>query len=210
MKVAIQKSWISGVLTALAASLCCISPLLTIFGGITGAANYFNWIEPYRPYLIGITVLAFAFAWYQQLVVIPLKQEDCCEPANRSFWQSKKFLLIITLFSAVLITFPYYSSLFYKAKPQTSANNTQSNFKYIRLDIKGMSCADCTRHIDGTLMGLAGVTSSNTSFKKALTVVRYDPTKTNADSIDHKIKEIGYQPTLIKNKKWHQRSCLIL
>lgn len=103
------------------------------------------------------------------------------------------------MFSGVLIAFPYYSSLFYKAQQQTSKINTQGNFKYVKLNIKGMGCADCTKHIDGTLMGLNGVASSSTSFEKAQTIVRFDPAKTNADSINHKIMEIGYLPTLIKN-----------
>lgn len=198
MKEATQKGWIGGIIAAIAASLCCIAPLLAIFGGLSGAATYFNWIAPYRPYLIGITVLVFAFAWYQQLVVMPKKEKDCCVPASRSFWQSKKFLLIVTLFAAVLTAFPYYSALFYKAPPKTTAVALQSNFKSIRLNIKGMGCADCTKHIDGSLMSLNGVTSSNTIFEKAETIVSYDPNKTNADSINHKIKEIGYQSTIIK------------
>ncbi|HVW96820.1 MAG TPA: mercuric transport protein MerTP [Mucilaginibacter sp.] len=195
-----QKSWIGGVLAALAASLCCIAPLLAIFGGISGAATYFNWVEPYRPYLIGITIIAFAFAWYQQLRFVPVKQEDCCEPAKRSFWQTKKFLLVITVFSAILMAFPYYSGLFYKAPVKTvAATGIASQFEYVRLNIRGMGCADCTKHIDGTLATLNGVASSVTSFEKAQTVVSYDPAKTNADSISHRIKEIGYQPTLVKN-----------
>lgn len=199
MSTVLQKSWIGGVLAALAASLCCIAPLLAVFGGIGGAATYFNWIAPYRPYMIGLTVLIFAVAWYRQLIVILRDKKDCCVPARRSFWQSKKFLLIVTLFSAVLMAFPYYSSLFYKVSKQTSAAQAATNFKYLRLNIKGMSCADCTKHIDGTLAGLNGVATSVTSFEKAQTVVSYDPAKTNTDSISHKIKEIGYQPTLIKN-----------
>jgi mercuric ion transport protein len=200
MKVTIQKSWISGLLAALAASLCCIAPLLAIFGGISSAATYFNWIEPFRPYIIGITIFIFAIAWYQKFVVAARQQEDCCEPSKRSFWQSKKFLLIVTLFSGALIAFPYYSSLFYKAPQQVSTNViSQAKFKYVRLNIKGMSCADCTKHIDGSLMGISGVATSSTSFEKTETIVRYDPAKTNADTINYKIKEIGYQPTLIKN-----------
>lgn len=199
MKQAVHKGWIGGVIAAIAASLCCIAPLLAIFGGLSGAATSFNWIAPYRPYLIGITVLIFAFAWYQQLVVTPKKEQDCCAPASRTFWQSKKFLLIVTVFAAVLTAFPYYSTIFYKAPPKTTVVALQSNFKFIRLNIKGMGCADCIKHIDGSLMSLNGVSSSTTSFEKAQTIVRYDPSKTNADSINHKIKEIGYQPTLIKN-----------
>jgi len=199
MKLVGRKSWIGGVLAALAASLCCIAPLLAIFGGLSGAATYFNWIEPYRPYIIGITILIFAFAWYQQLVVRSRKQDDCCAPAKRSFWQSKKFLLIDTLLSGALVAFPYYSSIFYKTPQKASVNiNKQGNIKYVQLNIKGMGCADCTKHIDGALMGLNGVTSSATSFEKAQTVVQYDPEKLNTDSIQNKIKEIGYQPTLIK------------
>lgn len=73
MRATIQKSWISGILAALAASLCCIAPLLAIFGGVSGAATYFNWVEPYRPYIIAITILIFAFAWYQKLAIAPQK-----------------------------------------------------------------------------------------------------------------------------------------
>jgi len=198
MKEAVKKGWIGGVIAAIAASLCCIAPLLAIFGGLSGAATYFNWIAPYRPYLISITIMMFSFAWYQQLIIAPKKEVDCCEPARRSFWQSKKFLLIVTVFAALLTAFPYYSSIFYKAAPKTTAASLQSNFKSLQLNIKGMSCEDCTKHIDGSLMDLNGVRSSITSFEKAQTVVQYDPAKTNADSINHKIKEIGYQPTLIK------------
>jgi len=200
MKMTMQKSWISGMLAALAASLCCIAPLLAVFGGISGAATYFNWIEPYRPYIIGLTVLIFAAAWYQQLAAVIHTKEDCCIPARRSFWQSKKFLLIVTLVSGALIAFPYYSSLFYKAPPKISANiNIRNSYTYARFSIKGMGCADCTKRIDGTLMGLKGVTASITSFENAETLVRFDPVKINADSISHKIKEIGYQPTLTTN-----------
>jgi len=194
-----MKSWITGSIAAIAASLCCIAPLLAIFGGLSGAATYFNWIAPYRPYLIGITILVFAFAWYQQLVVVPKKEKDCCVPANRSFLRSKRFLLIVTVFAAILTSFPYYSAVFYKAPPKTTAVTLQNNFKSIRLNIKGMGCADCTKHIDGSLLSLNGVTSSITSFEKAQTIVRYDPAKTNADRIKHQITAIGYQPTLLKN-----------
>lgn len=199
MKNAIQKSWLGGILAAIAASLCCIAPLLAVFGGISGAATYFNWMEPFRPYMICLTILILAIVWYQQLVITRKQQVDCCEPAKHTFWESKKFLLLITLSSGALIAFPYYSSVFYKTPQLSVATITQAKFSYVKLNIKGMSCADCTKHIDGSLLEINGVATSRTSFEKSETIVRYDPAKTNADSINHKIKEIGYQPTLIKN-----------
>lgn len=70
-----SKRFIAGLLTATAASLCCITPVLALLGGASGLASSFSWIEPFRPYLIGLTVLVFALAWYQKLK--PQKQVDC-------------------------------------------------------------------------------------------------------------------------------------
>ena len=39
----------TGLLAALAASLCCITPLLVIVGGLGGVASTFSWLEPLRP-----------------------------------------------------------------------------------------------------------------------------------------------------------------
>ena len=53
----------AGVLTAITASLCCITPVLAIVAGSSGIAASFSWLEPFRPFLIGLTVLVLGFAW---------------------------------------------------------------------------------------------------------------------------------------------------
>ena len=55
----------TGLLTAITASLCCITPVLALIAGTSGIASTFSWIEPFRPYLIGLTILVLGFAWYQ-------------------------------------------------------------------------------------------------------------------------------------------------
>ena len=68
----------AGLLTAITASLCCITPVLALIAGTSGIASTFSWIEPFRPYLIGLTILVLGFAWYQKLK--PQKEIDCdCE-----------------------------------------------------------------------------------------------------------------------------------
>ena len=68
----------TGLLTAFAASLCCITPVLALIAGTSGLASTFSWVEPFRPYLIGLTIFVLGFAWYQKLK--PKKQIDCkCE-----------------------------------------------------------------------------------------------------------------------------------
>jgi hypothetical protein len=68
----------TSLLTAITASLCCITPVLAIIVGTSGIASIFSWVEPFRPYLIGLTILVLGFAWYQKLK--PKKEIDCeCE-----------------------------------------------------------------------------------------------------------------------------------
>ena len=78
----------AGLLTAFAASLCCITPVLALIAGTSGLASSFSWLEPFRPYLIGLTILVLGFAWYQKLK--PKKEIDCdCETDEKP-----KFILL--------------------------------------------------------------------------------------------------------------------
>ena len=92
----------AGLLTAFAASLCCITPVLALVAGTSGLASSFSWLEPARPYFIGLTILVLGFAWYQMLK--PKKEIDCeCETDEKpKFTQSKTFLGIITVFAIVM------------------------------------------------------------------------------------------------------------
>lgn len=64
----LSNKWAStGILSAIAASLCCITPVLAVLAGSSGFASTFSWMEAFRPFLIGITVAAIGFARYQKL-----------------------------------------------------------------------------------------------------------------------------------------------
>ena len=93
----------AGMLTAITASLCCITPVLAIVAGSSGIAASFSWLEPFRPYLIGLTVLVLGFAWYQKLK--PKKEVDCdCEEEEKpKFIQTRLFLGIVTGFATIIL-----------------------------------------------------------------------------------------------------------
>lgn len=54
---------VAAVITGIAASLCCILPLLAAVGGIGSAALAATFV-PYRPWLIGLTALALGYGFY--------------------------------------------------------------------------------------------------------------------------------------------------
>ncbi|MCY7292522.1 MAG: mercuric transport protein MerTP [Ferruginibacter sp.] len=197
-----NKNWVAGIFAAIGASLCCITPVLALLGGASGLATSFSWIEPYRPYFIGATIAIFGYTWYQKLK--PQKVVDChCETDNKiSFWQTKKFLGIITIIAALLIVFPYYSKVFYPKPQQTKVMVVhQNNIQTVQYNISGMDCEGCTAHINSELSKVNGVIEANTSYKNANTIVKFDNSKISFDSIASAVNNIGYKVTSIINNK---------
>lgn len=194
------KLTLTSILTAIGASLCCITPVLALISGASGAAATFSWMEPLRPYLIGITVLVLSFAWYQKL---KLKKEiDCdCETDEKpSFMQSTLFLVLITVFSALMLAFPYYSSVFYSKSEKEVIITDQSNLQSINIDIEGMTCTSCEEHINHSVNQLEGIVSINTSYESGNTQIEFDQSKTSIEDIEKGINSTGYSVSNIKKE----------
>ena len=191
----------AGLLAAFTASLCCITPLLAFIAGTSGLATTFSWLEPLRPYLIGLTIFVLGFAWYLKLK--PKKQLDCsCEKDEKiPFTQSKMFLGIITLFAVVMLAFPYYSGIFYPTTEKQIIIVDQSNIREIEFTISGMTCASCGEHVNSEINKLAGIISSDASYENKNAVVKFDDSKTNIDEIENAINGTGY---VVTDKKEYQ------
>ena len=193
-----NKLAVTGILTAITASLCCITPVLALIAGTSGVASTFSWIEPFRPYLIGLTILVLLFAWYQKLK--PEKEIDCeCETDKKpKFIQSKTFLGVVTVFAIVMLAFPYYSSMFYPNSEKQIVVVDKSNIKTTEYKISGMTCASCEAHVNHEVNKLNGIVNSKTSYENGNSIIEFDETKTNELEIEKAINATGYKVT---NKK---------
>jgi mercuric ion transport protein len=190
------KTWIAGLLAATAASLCCITPVLALFSGATGIASTFSWLEPYRPCLIGLTVAALAFAWYQKLK--PGKADiDCvCEEDKPSFWQTKTFLGMVTVLAFLLMAFPKYAHIFYpKPEKKEIVVVDKSSIRQLKLNIKGMDCEACTETINLALSKVPGVLEYKTEYKNGSSTVKFDNSKTDKQVIVNAVNGTGYKVT---------------
>ncbi len=186
----------TSILAALTASICCITPVLTVLAGSMGLASTFSWIEPFRPYLIGFTVLVLAFAWYQKFKPKSAAEIDCeCDDEKPKFINSKGFLFLITLFVGVMLAFPYYSHIFYSS-PETNKEIVyveQSNVKEIRVTIEGMTCTGCEAHIENEVNKLDGILKVDADYEAANTIVKYDKTKVDLQKVETAILSTGYK-----------------
>jgi copper chaperone CopZ len=188
----------AGLLTAITASLCCITPVLALIAGTSGIASTFSWIEPFRPYLIGITVLVLGFAWYQKLIPIAIgtqKEIDCeCETdENPKFLQTKTFLTTVTVFALIMTAFPYYSGIFYPNTEKQIIIVDKSDIKTTEFKISGMTCASCEEHVNHEVNKINGIVNSKTSYENGNAIIEFDRSKTDETEIEKAINSAGYK-----------------
>jgi copper chaperone CopZ len=185
----------TGLLTAITASLCCITPVLALIAGTSGIASAFSWIEPFRPSLIGLTVLVLGFAWYQKLKA--RKEIDCaCETDEKpKFMQSKTFLGSVTVFAFIMLAFPYFSEIFYSNTAKHTIAVEKSDIRTTEFKISGMTCAGCEKHVNHEVNKLNGIVNSKASYENGNAIIKFDRTKTNQTEIEKAINSTGYKVT---------------
>ena len=184
----------AGIISALAASLCCIVPIIAIIAGSSSVAANFSWIEPARPYLIGLSILVLSFAWYLKLRPANTNDTDCnCETKKKPFLQSKTFLAIVTVFAALMMSIPLYAGIFNpKPTAQSAIVANVDSKKQVKFTIQGMTCAGCEVEVNNELSKVNGVLAYKTSYAQKNSLVTYDATKVNVNELQAAINKTGY------------------
>ncbi|NND52977.1 MAG: mercuric transport protein MerTP [Flavobacteriaceae bacterium] len=183
----------TGLFAAIAASACCIPPIIALIAGVGGSAAALSWMEPFRPYLIGLAIVAIGYAWYNYFKI--KNTDDCvCDVNEKPKWfQTKSFLVGVTLFAAIAISFPYYSHIFYPDNKKEIVVVNESDVQTVEFDVKGMTCASCEEHIEHAINELDGILSVEASYKNENTEVEFDKSKISKEVIEKAINATGYK-----------------
>ena len=103
-----MKAVVASVVVAAAASVCCIGPVVAavLGAGALGAAS--TRFEPYRPWLLGVTMILLGVGFVSAYRRKPECAADgtICAPSSRR--TAKIVLWIAVVLVIVLATFPYY------------------------------------------------------------------------------------------------------
>jgi len=111
-----KASLIGGALGAIAASVCCLGPLVLVTVGISGA-----WIsnlvafEPYRPYAVGVALACMILA-YRRIYAAPAPGACeagtlCAVPQARRIY--RVMFWVVSAMVAVALVFPHAARFFY-------------------------------------------------------------------------------------------------
>jgi copper chaperone CopZ len=188
---------VTGVIAAIAASSCCIPPVIAAIAGVGGASASLSWMEPLRPYLIVLAVVAIGYAWYAHLK--PKSADDCgCEIEKPKFYQTRGFLVGMTLFAAISISFPYYSHLFFSDNKKEVLVVDQSNVEKVDVKIDGMTCDACQNHINQSVNSLSGVINVQSSYQTGNAIVEFDKSQTSIKDIEDAVNATGYKAVAVE------------
>ena len=187
----------TALLSAIAASLCCITPVIALLASSSSIAANFAWIEPARPYLIGLSIAVLAFAWYQKLKPVKTNDMDCCDTTKKaSFLQSKSFLAVVTAFAILMMTFPLYAKIFYpNPKVQAATVSIIDNKTQVKFTIQGMTCEACELEINNEISKVNAVLAYKTSNATGSSLVTFDKSKVDVKTIEAAINKTGYKVT---------------
>ncbi|RMG82774.1 MAG: mercuric transport protein MerTP [Bacteroidetes bacterium] len=192
-----KKAVWTGVFAAVAASSCCIPPVIAAIAGVGGIAGSLSWLESARPYLIVVAVLAIGYAWYNYYKV--KKQDSCgCDVEKPKWYQSKTFLIVITIFAILSISFPYYSFIFFPKNHLKTENIDNSSVIEVNAEIEGMTCEACEHHVNSAVSDLPGVLNVQSSYKEGKAVIYVDTSKVTISAITEVVNQTGYQLKNIK------------
>jgi mercuric ion transport protein len=202
---------VTGLIAAVAASSCCIPPILAALAGVGSAGSSWSWLEPFRPYLIAFAAISIGYVWYRYLQDDP-KDECGCEPAKPRWYQTKRFLIGMTFFAVISISFPYYSAIIFRPPPplqeavEEAANAAEYSFR-----ITGMTCFACEKHIEQSLNKSSGVYRTVAFYEKGKATVLFDTSKTNAMILKKCLEDgTGYRVTKIKKSTQANNNARVL
>ncbi|MFN8350077.1 MAG: mercuric transport protein MerTP [Flavobacteriales bacterium] len=192
-----NRTLFTALLAAFASSLCCIAPLLAAVAGIGGLTGSFTWLEPWRPWLMGASVVLLGWAWWLQLKPKPVAA-DCCPPERKKWYQGQGFLASVTVLAVLLNAFPSFSHALFPGNTK-SISEVPTESQRIIIPVKGMTCTGCEHHVTDALASAVGVLQASASYVEEEAVVLIDPQIADTAALRSAIAGTGYEPGTIRN-----------
>jgi len=177
-----------GVVAGLAASLCCIGPLLALSLGL-GSFAASAWFAQWRLAFLGLTLGLLSLAWY--LIYRKRSPNGDCEDGECSRPPGKAARISLWLGTLVAVTAAVYPSL-PAAKHNFNATTIAASDAEFSVLIPSMDCPPCALGIEATIKGAPGVKQAIVDYDTKAAFLVYDPTVTSREKLLALIDSTGF------------------
>lgn len=192
-----RQSWVftGGLLSAIAASLCCLGPLAAVTLGLGGFAAA-HWFAAWRPVFIGLSLVLLAAAWF---LAIRARRSACADGAACASAPKRWPLVVLgiaSVFAVAVMAFPNTAQ--WVASQPPAASNGSADASVLQVRIPTMDCAACAIGIERMLCNVPGVTSASVHYATKLADVSYDPARISPPALIARIDATGFKAEPIR------------
>lgn len=175
-----------GVFAGLAASLCCIGPLLSLTLGL-GSFAASAWFAQWRPVLLGVTFVLLGVAWYltYRRPKVDCADGSCARPPGKA---ARLSLWLGTLVALAAAIYPALPAANHRINPAAVAAGDAK----LSVLIPTMDCPPCAAGIEASLSRAPGVKQAAVDYDTKAAVLIYDPAVTSRDQLLALIDASGF------------------
>lgn len=194
---------IGALVATIAASACCILPLVFVSLGVGGALlGTLTALEPFQPIFIALSILALAYAGHREYRTT-LAPDCACEVGMRD-WIRRGLLVIAAIAVVGIVVAPRIidqasgsvdSPVVRASRPVAGET---ADAQQVILTVDGMTCASCIYTVRRALEQVDGVSQADVTFEPPLAVVKYDASRIRMADLIRATTEMGY-PSRIKD-----------
>lgn len=175
-----------GVFAGLAASLCCIGPLLSLTLGL-GSFAASAWFAQWRPVLLGVTFVLLGVAWYltYRRPKVDCDDGSCARPPGKA---ARLSLWLGTLVALAAAIYPALPAANHRINPAAVAAGDAK----LSVLIPTMDCPPCAAGIEASLSRAPGVKQAAVDYDTKAAVLIYNPAVTSRDQLLALIDTSGF------------------
>lgn len=173
-----------GVFAGIAASVCCLGPLLALALGLGGSAA---WFAPWRPVLLGVTFVLLGLAWYltYRRPRAACAEGSCDQPPGRAARVGLWLGTLVALGAAIFPALPTANLTF-------DARAVAAGHAKFSVSVPSMDCPACATGLEASLRRVPGVKQVAVDYGSKLAVLAYDPAVVSRDQLLAVIDASGF------------------
>lgn len=183
-----------GLLSALMASVCCVTPLVLVLLGLGS---------------LGIGAVLGRFHWWFNLAAIGLltygwwgygKEQGRCRRAHCEMPRSKRTRTVLGAASLVVAAFASLNLYTHASQRFTTPPPASHGPANIVLPVEGMTCLTCELTIESGLKRMSGVSQADARVAEQAVSVSYDPGRVSPEDLITAINKTGYKASRSKDQ----------
>ncbi|MCL5774515.1 MAG: mercuric transporter MerT family protein [Firmicutes bacterium] len=184
---------VGSIISAIAASICCIGPVVLAILGI-GGAGFFSKFEGLRQYFIVITFVLLGLTFY----LTYKKREALCEDGTCKIRSAGKWNKIAVLAATTLVVFFLVFPYLHLSNHNPTSNQVTGEIVETAIHVEGMTCSGCEFNVENAVNKLKGIIQVRADYQHGKVYVKYEKEKVTLNDLKETIRKAGYR-TLAPN-----------